>query len=130
MDLNTIHLIKYSFKEVQFEMEIVEMCKIVDEITKVNPKIIVEIGIRYGGTMNVWRKIIPQDGLIIGIDSDNTINSVITNDPKIKFIIGNSLNYKTYQDFLLILGNNEIDLLFIDDGHVYNETKSDFYTYG
>lgn len=130
IDLNKLHKIKQLFKEVECEMEVLEMYKILEEVIKYNPKVIVEIGVKYGGTLNIWRNFSSQNSIIIGIDNDNSLKFNINEDPRIKFIQGNSLDYATYQKFLSILGNREIDFLFIDGGHVYNEAKSDFYTFG
>lgn len=127
---NLITVVKQSFEDVPTDMENEEMCEIIKEVVKINPKIIVEIGVKYGGTLNIWRKITPSDSLIIGIDANNDLKLNINQDQRIKFIQGDSLNYKTYQDFLSILNNRKIDFLFIDGGHVYRETKSDFYTFG
>lgn len=130
IDLNIIHKVKQLFKEVECEMEVLEMYKILEEVTKYNPKTIVEIGVKYGGTLNVWRNFLSSDSIIIGIDSDNSLKFNINEDSRIKFIQGNSLDYGTYQKFLSILGNRKIDFLFIDGGHVYREAKSDLYTFG
>lgn len=127
MDIN---IIEQSMKEVTTEMEKEELYHIVLEIEKILPTIIVEIGIKYGGTLNIWKNIIPSDGTLIGIDRLNLLKLDVGQDNRIKFIHGDSLNYKTYQDFIYILRDRKIDCLFIDGGHKYGETKSDFYTYG
>lgn len=122
--------IEQLMNEVQTEMEKQEVYDIVNEVEKIYPRTIVEIGVKHGGTLNIWKELIPPNGVLIGIDK---LNIKINKDSRIKFIKGDSLNYKTYQDFLSILNNSnnkEIDFLFIDGGHVYREAKSDFYTYG
>lgn len=123
-------IIEKSFNDVHIEMEKEELYNVINDVEKIYPKIIVEIGVKYGGTLNVWRKIIPPDGSIIAIDRENVLKFDIGQDPRIIFIQGDSLNHKTYQDFMSALDNREIDFLFIDGGHKYRETKSDFYTFG
>lgn len=124
------NMVNQSFKYVPTDMEELEMCNIVSEVMNYKPKIIVEIGVKYGGTLNIWRKLIPYDGFVIGIDAGNEVSPLIIQDTRVKFICGDSLNFGTYQQFLSVLGDREIDFLFIDGGHVYRETKSDFYTFG
>jgi cephalosporin hydroxylase len=95
-----------------------------------SPKVVVEIGVKNGGTLNFWRSLSPKPELVIGIDSGDAIKWDVKTDQSVKFILGNSLDYSTYCEFLSVLGSREIDFLFIDGGHVYHEAKSDFYTFG
>lgn len=125
-----MNIVEKSFSDIPFEMEKEELYNVINDVEKIYPKIIVEIGAKYGGTLNLWRKIIPSDGSIIAIDRENVLKFDIIQDSRIRFIQGDSLNHKTYQDFMTVLGNREIDFLFIDGGHKYREAKSDFYTFG
>jgi hypothetical protein len=124
------NMVNQSFKYIKTDMEEEETCEIANEVIKLNPKIIVEIGVKHGGTLNIWRKLITYNGIVIGIDSDNDLSPLITQDTRVKFVHGDSLNLGTYKQFLSIIGDRKIDFLFIDGGHVYRETKSDFYTFG
>lgn len=119
-------------KEVPSENEPMEMCNIVCEVIKIQPTTIVEIGVKYGGTLNIWRKILPPypKGTLIAIDSGNTLKFDINQDSRIKFIEGNTLDYRTYKTFASILGDKKVDFLFIDGGHRFIETNSDFYNFG
>jgi len=118
------------FKEVFTEQNEIEFMEVLDIVESISPKTIVEIGVKNGGTLNFWRHLVPLDGLVIGIDSVNDIKWDINKDERVRLILGNSMDYKTYKDFRKILGNREVDTLFIDGDHSYLGAKSDFYTYG
>ena len=117
-------------KEVFTEQNEKELTDVINLVEGISPKVIVEIGMKSGGTLNFWRHLVSSDGLVVGIDSQNDIKWDVSTDSRVKIIIGNSLDYRTYQNFLAALGGKEIDFLFIDGGHMYHEAKSDFYTYG
>lgn len=123
---------KNKFDEIFGQVNIVEQEKsllfeLVNIVENIKPLVIVEIGVNRGGTLNFWRHIIPDNGIVICIDNKNLTNF---SDNKIRFVEGNSTYNETYQKFISFLSDREIDFLFIDGGHTYFETKSDFYSYG
>lgn len=126
---------KDTFNKLYSQVDIIEqepqlLYELINIVESIKPEVVVEIGIKKGGTLNFWNYIVPENGLIIGIDIKQQIESNHFNNNKIKFIEGNSLNNGTYQKFLSYLQDKEIDFLFIDGGHTYHEAKSDFYTFG
>jgi len=127
-------MIEECMKEVPTEMEKDELYAIINKIKEIIPRsnVFVEVGVKTGGSLNIWKHLISPNGLLIGIDTGSveTLKINLSEDKRIKYICGNTLYYKTYIDFLNILNGKEIDCLFIDAGHDYSETKSDFYTYG
>ena len=118
------------YTDVFTEQQEKELTDTINLVEAIKPKIVVEIGMKVGGTLNFWRHLTPKPELVIGIDSDNLITWDTSSDPSVRTIIGNSLFYGTYEKLRSVLDGRDIDFLFIDGGHVYGETKSDFYTYG
>lgn len=116
--------------KVFIEQNVGELLSMVNLVEPLNAKVIVEIGVKNGGTLNAWRSLSPKPELVIGIDAGNALEWDITTDPSVRFILGNSLDHGTYQEFLSTLGGKPVDFLFIDGGHNYYEAKSDFYTFG
>lgn len=118
------------FTEVFIEQERRPFHDFVNFVEAASPKTIVEIGMNRGGTLNFWRNIVPNDGLVIGIDAEDKIPAVLHDDHRVDAVIGNSTFNKVYRDFIAVLDGKSADFLFIDGGHRYSEAKSDFYTYG
>lgn len=118
------------FTEVFTEQDHDLFFEVISLVEAVNPQVIVEIGVKEGGTLNFWKHIVPTTGLVVGIDTGNTVKWCLNCAPHVKFIEGDSLNISTYRKFQQELQGRPVDFLFIDGGHEYREAKSDFYTYG
>ena len=118
--------------------EIVQLAKFVYEL---QPKVVVEIGTKFGGTFMIWNEIAP--GIKISVDLVEGIHGGVSrsdtdarnarfkesyNDSCI-FIEGNSHESATYDLLVKTLGGTTIDFLFIDGDHTYEGVKEDYETY-
>ena len=118
--------------------EIVQLAKFVYEL---QPKVVVEIGTKFGGTFMIWNEIAP--GIKISVDLVEGIHGGVSrsdtdarnarfkesyNDSCI-FIEGNSHESSTYDLLVKTLGGKTIDFLFIDGDHTYEGVKEDYETY-
>ena len=118
--------------------EIVQLAKFVYEL---QPKVVVEIGTKFGGTFMIWNEIAP--GIKISVDLVEGIHGGVSrsdtdarnarfkesyNDSCI-FIEGNSHESATYDLLVKTLGGKTIDFLFIDGDHTYEGVKEDYETY-
>lgn len=102
-------------------------------------KIAVEIGVRHGGTASLWcelgfKQVIGVDyGGIDSLGEEETLKLATEMENQYKsyqFVYGDSHNDDTIYKVDNILGDNEIDLLFLDGDHSYNGVKKDYEEYG
>jgi predicted O-methyltransferase YrrM len=106
------------------------------------PKVIMEIGTARGGTLFLFSKVAPKDSLIISLDLPGgpfgggyprwkmpLYKSFSEDKQRIILVRENSHQTKTLQRIKEILGNKELDFLFIDGDHTYDGVKRDFALY-
>ena len=118
--------------------EILQLAHFVNDL---QPKVLLEIGTKYGGTFMIWNKIL--SGTTISIDIVEGIHGGISRhefdnrnahfremfkDACI-FIEGNSHDQTTYDSLLKVLNGHKIDFLFIDGDHTYEGVKQDYEMY-
>ena len=125
------------FKEIFDSVEIVqdpkELLWLVNLVEKTNPKIIIEIGVQNGGSLKFWEQLLPEGGLLIGIDTNDPQRVVGwdwgKSNREIHLIEGNSRDVSVALRVHRILGQREADFIFIDGEHGYEAVKGDFRLY-
>jgi len=105
-----------------------ELQWLIAQVNKINPKVIVEIGVERGGTTSLWRRVFDYE-LMIGIDIRDHKHEIKFDGTQDKFILGNSLLSNTKSKLIKGLGRRKIDFLFIDGSHNYFDVKNDYYMY-
>jgi cephalosporin hydroxylase len=118
-----------------------EITKLAEFVYKLQPKIVVEIGTKYGGTFKIWNEITQGKKISIDLvegihggvsreeyDSRNQSFKSIYGDDCI-FLEGNSHEQSTYDKLVDALNGNLIDFLFIDGDHTYEGVKQDYEMY-
>lgn len=94
------------------------------------PKVVLEIGCEYGGSLTAWARHAAPDALLIGVDLDTDKPRVEARDSQqVALVQGNSTDPETLDRVRAILGDREVDFLFIDGEHSYRAALSDFTTY-
>jgi len=100
---------------VQHEIENLKW--LVDKVEELCPHVIIEIGVREGGTLKFWEQLIGQtcDDLLIGVDIHPKIRWGWESSPKsIKIVQGNSLELDTIGKVATLLGSRLADFLYLD----------------
>jgi len=127
----------YSLYMPQERDEIVALANFVNSI---QPKVIVEIGSKFGGTLHIWCSL--TKGKVISVDLVEGIHGGITREQfndrnvnflnkfsNVNFIEGNSHDENTYKLLSKVLHGDKIDFLFIDGDHTYEGVKQDYEMY-
>ena len=99
-------------------------------VEKIQPKVIVEIGIKEGGNLKILSTHLDESGLAIGIDPRKEIPWKM-DDSKcpVHHIKGDSHWTHTWKEFQKILGDRQVDVLFIDGDHSTEGMLQDFIDY-
>ncbi|HKL16797.1 MAG TPA: class I SAM-dependent methyltransferase [Patescibacteria group bacterium] len=113
-----------------------------EEVKKINPRIICEVGSGRGGMLYLFSRIANKNAQIISIDipksyllknyldlKDFLYNNLIKENQTIYPIKADSHKKETLNKLKQILNNKKIDLLFIDGDHSYKGVKKDFQLY-
>ena len=138
MDIEKIIESAYSLYMPQEKEEITQLAKFVHEL---QPKIVVEIGTKFGGTFKIWNEV--TNAKTISIDLVAGIHGGVTRDDvdnrnksfinlygsRCNFIEGDSHQDLTYDLLINILKGQKIDFLFIDGDHTYEGVKQDYEMY-
>lgn len=128
---DTYKKVAQSFHDVKCTQNYYEACRLCERIKKLNPKVILEIGVEKGGTMNLWLQFAPN-ARYVGVD--NAMHFVTDalkerHKGKIELIEADSRNAGTLERVKEALKGRPVDFLFIDGDHQEDTVRSDFATY-
>lgn len=125
----TLEQIKESMRKTNTLQNPQEIYNLLEEVYKLDPKVIVEVGVWNGGSLKIWDRVLSdvEDSLIIGVDMyDNLKWDINQAESRVVFI---KTDTRTDMAASLIdgeLGNRKIDFLFLDGDHGYLAVKGDF----
>jgi len=111
-------------RTIQDKNELAGLCK---HIELLKPNVILEIGVHYGGTINLWSKfVVGDDPLIIGVDISYDLTEKSVMNSGFKLVKGDSKDDITLAEVKRILSGREVDYLFIDGDHLYPSVMNDY----
>lgn len=127
------------FMPIQMEEEIVAL---MDEIRALQPKVILEIGTHWGGTLHFWTRVAPDDATIISADLPGgkfgggysawkapLYRSFARAKQSLHLLRVDSHAPETLAAIKALLGERKVDFLFIDGDHTYEGVKQDWELY-
>ena len=111
-----------------------ELWWLTQKVKKIKPKVIVEIGVEFAGTLGIWGHLLSGDGILIGVDingnHEKRIEKNIEDVPCEKHMLfADSHEEKTKQNILSLLNGRKIDFLFLDGDHTFDGVKNDYLMY-
>lgn len=109
-----------------------ELYWLVDKVERTNPRIILEIGVKTGGTLGIWNFMLrnKHNPILIGIDLENGLKwDTRKSNVGIKFLTTDSRKKETVDIVRNILQNRKIDFLYIDGNHSEKVVASDYQNY-
>ena len=124
MDKN---FIKKIISDISCPQDADEIHWLVDKVEKINPKVILEIGLEKGGSFKIWEAMAGEGSLMIGVDAQ--IKNVISFGPHAHLVEGFSQERSTIDRVKEILNGRQVDFLFIDGGHDLPTVTSDYNNY-
>lgn len=123
----------------QFVEEITGLAKAVELL---KPRTVLEIGTSTGGTFFMWSRLATQDALLISIDlpggesdwayphwKEPFYKKFASKNQTIELIRGDSHSSEIVGRLKKILGDRQVDVLFIDGDHSYEGVKKDYELY-
>jgi len=105
-------------------------------VVKLRPRLLLEIGVEYGGTLIFWINAADPNAKILAIDWNTYMPSLIpiweswlTEGQRLFVINRDSRDEETIEEVKHILGDDKLDFLFIDGNHTMPVPKLDYENY-
>lgn len=106
------------------------------------PSVVVEIGSLHGGTLWAWCRLAAPDAFLVSIDLPGgdfsgghapvdaaRLHGYARHEQQVVLIRGDSHSAAALLELKQVLGERQVDFLFIDGDHSYDGVKADFETY-
>ena len=122
----------FKVRTMQIPAEIIALARAVEEL---NPKIILEIGTAFGGTLFIWAQLASEHVISCDIESKRIPGLIYKSFPppdsrcKVTLMTGNSHTYEFKQRVKRRLSGASVDFLFIDGDHTEQGVEDDYYAY-
>ena len=107
-----------------------EFTALLRKVLALRPRVVLEIGVYYGGTLQAWAQVAAPDALIIGVDLEPEKAHVqVGPGQTLVLIAGDTTAPETLAKVREALGGREVDFLFIDGCHEEAYCRSDVETF-
>ena len=127
MDNETFDRLWGQFQQLHRKEELRQLVALVE---RCGPKVILELGVCHGGSFKMWEEILPEDGLLIGVDRLNVVQWNWRASPKnVDYVQIDLDDPIAYTNLTTLLGKREVDFLYIDADHYYDGFKRHFDLY-
>jgi predicted O-methyltransferase YrrM len=119
-----------------------EFVRLLEDVRKLNPQTVLEIGTHRGGTLYFWARLARPDAILVSIDLPGgkfgggyspfrapIYRRFAQERQKLHLLRANSHAGSTLEEAKRLLAGQPIDLLFIDGDHTYEGVKKDWEMY-
>lgn len=127
--IETVDKVVACLKDVQSTQNYYEIASLCERVKQLQPQIILEIGVDRGGTMNLFLNFAPENAIYIGVDNQTQLVFPKEHPQKKILIEADSALDSTVEKVKTVLGNREVDFLFIDGDHKEEAVRSDYKKY-
>jgi predicted O-methyltransferase YrrM len=107
-----------------------EITGFMDYAAERRPVRVCEIGTLYGGTTVLLSRIAPSVRLLVGIDlrvvNSRFVAGLAPAGQAVHLLQGSSQERETFERLATLLGDERLDLLFVDGSHRYEDVRDDF----
>lgn len=113
---------------------------LLDTWPRISSSLVVELGVRHGGTSALWHELLP-DARVIGVDRvghdsygepefSRRARAMEAEYPRYTFIEGDTSDFATLGKVIEATGNRPVGFLFIDADHSYEAVSRDYERFG
>lgn len=107
-----------------------EFACLLDKVLALAPRIVLEVGVSFGGTLTAWGKAASGDALLIGVDCDISPARVYHHLGQRSVLIeGDSAAEGTLDAVESLLNGRQVDFLFVDGCHEEGPCRADLENY-